>query len=298
MILPAWYDRERPMLIRIGSGLLGASLYIFLVFWGNGLAFSLGVAVFSVVGANELYVAVRDRKGGSPSEGLGYLACIAFQLSAWAYYGTRFARFLPAVMILLIISALISELVKHRPQFLLNIGTTLLGAVYVGWLFSFFTLLHGFTPSQTSLLAPPLANTTPGQWAVLFVSVATWGSDTGALFFGKFLGRHKMAPSISPGKTWEGSAGGLLTAVVLGTALGLWIHLPLHHAVVLALLCGVAGQIGDLCESALKRDLGIKDFGSWIRIPGHGGILDRVDSMLFAAPLAYYYLLFFLINKP
>ena len=95
MILPAWYDRERPMLIRIGSGLLGATLYIFLVFWGNGLAFSLGVAVFSVVGAYELFLAVKDRKGGSPSELLGYLACIAFQLSAWAYYGTHFARYLP-----------------------------------------------------------------------------------------------------------------------------------------------------------------------------------------------------------
>lgn len=295
MILPAWYERERPMLIRIGTGLLGAALYILLVFWGNGLAFSLGVAVFSVVGASELFVAARDRKGASPSDLLGFLACIAFQLSAWAYYGTRFSRYLPAVMILLVISALILELIKRRPQFLLNIGTTLLGAVYVGWLFSFFTLLHGFTPAQTSLLIPPLAHTTPGQWAVLFVSVATWGSDTGALFFGKFLGRHKMAPSISPGKTWEGSAGGLLTAVVLGTALGWWIHLPLYHAIILALLCGAAGQIGDLCESALKRDFGIKDFGTFM--PGHGGVLDRVDSMLFAAPLAYYYLLFFLINK-
>lgn len=284
------------MLVRIGSGLLGAALYIWLIFADDGLPFALGVAICSVLGASELFIAVKIRKGGNPSDFSGFLACIAFQLAAWFNSGKLFAPYLPAVLILLVISALISEIVKPRPQFLLNVGTTLLGAVYVGWLFSYFTLLHGFKIGQTTLLSPPIAHTTPGEWLVLFVSVATWGSDTGALFVGKALGRHKMAPSISPGKTWEGSIGGLVVSALLSTLLAWWIQFPLTHAVILSLLCGAFGQIGDLCESALKRDLGIKDFGTVI--PGHGGVLDRVDSMLFAAPLAYYYLLFFVISKP
>ena len=120
-------------------------------------------------------------------------------------------------------------------------------------------------------------------------------ADTGALFVGRSLGRHKMAPSISPGKTWEGSIGGLAFSVIGGGLFGFWLHLPLVHTFILAFLCGASGQIGDLCESALKRDLGIKDIGAVM--PGHGGILDRIDSMLFSAPLAYYYFMFFLIAR-
>ncbi len=285
------------MLIRIVTGLLGAAFYTFLVFTGNGLPFALLVALFSVVGASELFLAVRSRKGGSPNETLGWIACIAFQYTAWTHNGVRFAPYLPALLILLVIISLILEMIKRRPQPILNIGTTLLGAVYVGWLCSYLTLLHGIKldPRQHSLLIPPIAGTTPGEWIVLFVTVCTFLSDTGALFLGRAFGRHKMAPGISPSKTWEGSFGGLLCSVFGGGLFGWWLHLPLGHTLVLAFLCAAAGQVGDLCESALKRDLGIKDFGSVM--PGHGGILDRMDSMLFSAPLAYYYFIFFLIAR-
>ncbi len=286
------------MLIRIVSGLVGAALYILLIFVGNGSAFALTVALFSVVGASELFQAVRSRKQGSPNDLLGWVACIAFQYTAWTYYGARFAPYLPALLILLVIVSLICELIRRQPQPILNIGTTLLGAVYVGWLSSYLTLLHGIhlNARTHSLLVPPVAHTTPGEWIVLFVTVCTFLSDTGALFIGRGLGRHKMAPRLSPGKTWEGSAGGLLCSLVGGSLFGAWLHLPLTHTLVLAFLCGASGQIGDLCESALKRDLGIKDFGAVM--PGHGGILDRIDSILFSAPLAYYYFMFFLIDRP
>jgi phosphatidate cytidylyltransferase len=286
------------MVTRIVSGLIGAALYISLVFAGNGSPFALTVALFSVVGASELFLAVRNHKAGSPNDLLGWLACIAFQYTAWTHYGARFAPYLPASLILLVIISLLCELIRRRPQPILNIGTTLLGAVYVGWLSSYVTLLHGIhLNSQThSLLVPPIAHTTPGEWIVLFVTVCTFLSDTGALFVGRSFGRHKMAPNISPGKTWEGSIGGLLFSVIGGGLFGWWLHLPLVHTLILAFLCGASGQIGDLCESALKRDLGIKDFG--VVIPGHGGILDRIDSILFSAPLAYYYVMFFLIAHP
>ncbi len=203
---------------------------------------------------------------------------------------------------LLVITTLLTELGKRHPKPIVTIGTTFLGAVYVGWLFSYLTLLHGMQPgmirhngADRPLLIPPFPHTTPGEWLVIFVSACTWLCDTGALFAGKAFGRHKLAPNISPGKTWEGSLGGLLTAVITGAALGHWLHLPMIHALLLGFFCGLAGQFGDLCESALKRDLGVKDFGTVL--PGHGGILDRIDSLLFSAPLAYYYVLFFLMRS-
>lgn len=289
------------MLTRIVVGVLAAALYIMLVFAWNGLPFALFIALFSILGAGELYWAVK-KQGGQPTEILGFSACIIFQYAAWTHNGQRFAPYLPALLLILVITTLLGELGKRRPKPIVTIGTTLLGAVYVGWLISFLTLLHGMQPGNIRLngeniplLIPPIAHTTPGEWLVIFVSACTWLSDSGALFAGKAFGRHKLAPNISPGKTWEGAVGGLLTALLAGAALGFWLHLPLVHALPLALLCSVFGLVGDLCESALKRDLGVKDFGSVM--PGHGGVLDRMDSLLFAAPLAYYYVLFFLMRS-
>lgn len=286
------------MLTRIVVGVLGGAAYIYINFATNGLPFALGVALFSVIGAMELFRAVR-KQGGEPSEFLGCLACAIFQYAAWTYNGAKFAPYLPALLMLLVITTLLTELGKRRPKPIVTLGTTLLGAVYVGWLFSYLTLLHGMQPgmikhngANAPMLLPPFPHTTPGEWLVIFVSACTWLCDSGALFAGKAFGRHKLAPNISPGKTWEGSVGGLLTALVAGALLGHWMHLPMIHALGLAAICAVAGQVGDLCESALKRDLGVKDFSNVL--PGHGGILDRIDSLLFSAPLAYYYVLFFL----
>lgn len=288
------------MLIRIVVGLLAAAAYISLVFAFNGLPFALSIALLSVLGVKEFYNAVK-KQGGEPTEALGLLACVTFQLAAWTHYGQRFAPYLPALLLVLVITTLLAELGKRRPKPIVTIGTTLMGAVYAGWLLSYLTLLHGMQPGMirlngenVPLLVPPFANTTPGEWLVIFVSACTWMSDTGALFVGKALGRHKMAPNVSPGKTWEGSLGGVLTSLLTGAGLGIWLHLPLIHALGLAAMCAVFGQIGDLCESALKRDLNIKDFSTVM--PGHGGVLDRIDSLLFSAPLAYYYVLFFLMR--
>ena len=293
---PAWYRNAPPMVLRVGSGLIGAALYIAIVFVNtyHGLPFAFGVALFSVLGASELYRAVRSRHDGEPTDILGFLGCIAFQIAAWTHSGERFKPYLPGLLMLLVISALIAELVKRRPKPITNVSTTLLGAVYAGWLFSYLTLLRG-TPDSSPVLVPPLHGTTVGEWLVIYVSTSTWLSDVGALFIGRKFGRHPMAPEISPKKTWEGSIGGLLASLLLGGAFGVFLHIPPLHAFILSLLCGMVGQVGDLSESALKRDLGLRDFGDLL--PGHGGILDRIDSLLFAAPMAYYYIAFFL-SKP
>lgn len=126
-----------------------------------------------------------------------------------------------------------------------------------------------------------------GHHLLLFGLMVNWIGDTGAYYVGRQFGRHKMAPAISPGKTWEGAAASAVTGVIFGA-----IYLPLAiqgtsplAAGALALAANAAGQLGDLAESAIKRDAGVKDSGSLL--PGHGGMLDRVDSTMFALPVLY-----------
>ena len=161
----------------------------------------------------------------------------------------------------------------------------MIGCLYVGLLFSSFVLLRGI-PGRIAVRPFGLAD--QGAWLMLYAAMCVWATDTFAYFIGRTYGRTPLAPTLSPGKTMEGAVGGMLGALIVGAAFGLWIHLPWYHSIVIGIIAGLAGQIGDLFESALKREIGIKDFGQIM--PGHGGILDRVDSLLFVIPLAYVYL--------
>ena len=122
----------------------------------------------------------------------------------------------------------------------------------------------------------------------------TFGSDTAAFFIGKAWGKHRLAPNISPGKTWEGVIAGLLGAIIV--SLLFTIPTPLHlnlrywQAIILGLLVSIFGQAGDLVESLLKRNMGVKDSGKLL--PGHGGFLDRMDSIVFASVVVYYFVIF------
>ncbi|MGA7761100.1 MAG: phosphatidate cytidylyltransferase [Candidatus Binataceae bacterium] len=155
-----------------------------------------------------------------------------------------------------------------------GIGLTLLGAFYVGALFPYFALLR---------------NRTDGISAIVFVLLLVIASDTGAYFTGSWIGRTKLAPRVSPQKTVEGAIGGLVLCVVAGFLL----HQPLvsgwsvSQALALSAAIGILAQLGDLAGSALKRSAGVKDSG-WI-FPGHGGLLDRTCSMVFATVFAYYW---------
>ena len=129
-----------------------------------------------------------------------------------------------------------------------------------------------------------------GYHWLLYALFTTFATDTGAYFVGRAFGKHKLAPVISPGKTWEGAAGGLIWAVGISIALAAVLDLsfPLWQQVLLGLLLGTVAQMGDLLESALKRRAGVKDAG--VLIPGHGGVLDRIDSLLVTIPVTYYIL--------
>jgi len=162
------------------------------------------------------------------------------------------------------------------------------GTIYVGWLFGRHLII-----TRNMSVSNSVSRFVPDGVAFIFLFIAIiWLSDTGAYGIGKWLGRHKLIPAISPGKTIEGSIGGLFFGTLGGIAIK-YAFLPglaIAHVIILGCLLGVVGQISDLGESLLKRDAGVKDSGNLI--PGHGGIFDRCDSMIFTAPVFYYYLRF------
>jgi phosphatidate cytidylyltransferase len=141
---------------------------------------------------------------------------------------------------------------------------------YIGWPLSFFQRLRGNEVGFDS----------PGFWWVLVVLGGVWAFDSAAFFAGRYFGRHKLATLVSPSKTWEGVIGGIIGTEIVTLLTTLPLHIPVYHAIILGLLISVAGQIGDLAESLIKRQTHVKD--SSHLIPGHGGILDRIDSQLFA----------------
>jgi phosphatidate cytidylyltransferase len=152
---------------------------------------------------------------------------------------------------------------------------TLFGVLYLG-------LTLG-TLAMTRLLPQ-------GEWLIFFLLLVTWASDTGAYYVGTLYGRHRLAPTISPKKTVEGLVGGLIAAIIAGYIARWWFLPELSglDCLILATLLTIAGLWGDLAESAMKRTVGMKDSGGIL--PGHGGMLDRLDSLLFATPVFYYYI--------
>jgi phosphatidate cytidylyltransferase len=126
-----------------------------------------------------------------------------------------------------------------------------------------------------------------GPRLLLFALVLIWAGDTLAYFVGRYLGRLHMAPHLSPAKTWEGAAANLVGSLVVGAAFAGWLRLDPLHTIIMAGLANVAGQVGDLLESAYKRCAGAKDSGTLL--PGHGGVLDRIDALILAAPVVWYY---------
>jgi len=183
----------------------------------------------------------------------------------------------PALVLAFAVGVVLAAPVWHRTPATEPAANTLLAILYVGWMLGYGILLHHTSPI--------------GDELVIFLVGVTWIGETSAYLVGSAIGRHKLAPVVSPKKTVEGAVAQVLASVISGIALGAWL-LPqcgVGVAVAGGALLGIVGQVGDLAESVIKRSVGTKDTGALI--PGHGGVLDRIDSLLFNLPAFYYFTL-------
>ena len=241
-------------------------------------------AFFIFVGAGILvaeyeYYRLHFPRPWSPSIGVG-LALGILVTAAFAVPGRISGQ---ALVTLIVVPILLNQLVTGRDMKSGFQDTAVLafGVFYIAWLLGHLISIRQFDE---------------GIFLIFFLFLVTWANDTAAYYCGTVWGRHQMAPVISPQKTWEGAVGGVLGSLAVAFACRAWFLPSLSAADVFwaGLLLGVAAPLGDLCESILKRSAGVKNSGSLI--PGHGGVLDRVDSLIFTTPAFYYYLL--TINTP
>ena len=252
----------------------------------GGAALTALLSVMAAIAAWEFYRMARARSIDA-LDWMGIPLAAAVPWFVWAHLGGRmtFPLSLAAVAMLAIFAATIwARGTEGRP--LSAVAVTLFGVIYTGAMLSFGLELRYHPYADPAGVAPA-----SGTALVVLPMLLTWASDTGAYFFGRLFGRRKLIPSVSPGKTVEGAVGGLLLSVVVCWAYVRWVLVPFGHLalapagiVVFGIVISVAAQIGDLAESLLKREAGVKDSSGII--PGHGGILDRFDSLLFVLPVA------------
>jgi phosphatidate cytidylyltransferase len=267
------------------TALIAIPIVLTFVWFGSWIAFVAAVLIM-VVGTLELHNMLLHA-GYRPliwvSLGLSLLFLISAMLPGW-----RLTILEVSLGGVLLVSFPWLFFRQKLDGAMIDWALTLAISIYVGWSVSFFLLLRGseagaIHPGSSSWLFLPR-----GIWWLLVTLLGVWGFDSAAFFAGRYFGRYKLAPRISPAKTWEGVLGGMVFSIAAGllfTAIPLGVHWYL--AILLGLLIGVAAILGDLTESLIKRQTHVKDSGQFM--PGHGGLLDRIDSLLFAVIVVYFF---------
>ncbi|MGN0193282.1 MAG: phosphatidate cytidylyltransferase [Candidatus Gastranaerophilaceae bacterium] len=272
---------------RTVTGFVVAATILFAMLCG-GWVFVTALLLFVFLCERE-YVEILKHKGFQPS--LRIIASISFLLTA-ATVMSRFQWFLPITVAGIILS-FVSVLFNRRQPYIANVSTTVFGFLLC-WMPSFvFSLRNAGLPCDANIFGLWQNNVGAGYIIVMFFSILA--TDIGAYVFGTKFGKTKLNPEVSPKKTVEGAVAGGLCAVVAAIIFGLTIKMSLIQSICAGLLITLFAQIGDLSESLIKRDAGVKDSGD--TLPGHGGFLDRADSYLLTAPVAYYFFEYF-INTP
>jgi len=274
------------MKLRIVTALLLIPPVLYLIIWAPWWAFVAALLVVVERTAYEYFEL--SRSGGMESfRGFGYLGCAALCVAQIAELRSPEPGFSGTVVlalgVLLVIAGLTFGLivVADVRQYLRAAYSSLFAIFYVGLMLSTLVPLR-FSPG----VAEQLGTAIPQRYLLMLLFGVVWIGDACAYFVGRGIGRHRLFPHISPKKTLEGSLGGLAGSMLLAWALGRWWRTSDMGVVLLiAALAAIAGQTGDLAESALKRSADLKDSGALL--PGHGGLLDRVDSLIFAAPVVW-----------
>ena len=267
--------RPSAVLKRLASAGVLLPVFLLIVIKAPGWMFNLLVVIASAAALWELMRLLEQ--GGRPVyRRLGVAAGTAVT-AAFAAARVLDPFALPALVLALAVGAILAAPVWRGAPATEPAANTLVGVMYVGWLLGYGILLHHTSPV--------------GDELVIFLVGVTWVGETSAYLVGSAIGRHKLAPVVSPRKTVEGAVAQVVASVATGALLGGWLLPQCGLGVALAggALLGVVGQVGDLAESVIKRSVGTKDTGGLI--PGHGGVLDRIDSLLFNLPAFYYFTL-------
>jgi phosphatidate cytidylyltransferase len=267
---------ERVKKKKVWTGIFFVPPVVFLIAIGPPVVLFLMVFLATFLGLREFYqLALPNSKRIERwvGIGLGLILCILIS------YGDVNIAFPFFVLLLLFLSILFMVTSQNLSSAIPHIGITLLGIFYIGYLLSHVFLIRKMVDGT--------------NW-VLFLIATVWAGDISAFLSGSFWGRHKLYPKISPKKTYEGLGGALIGSIIVAL---IFAHLFIPHlgkglCILLAISLGILGQGGDFIESMLKRSAQVKDSGSLI--PGHGGMLDRLDSFLFSAPFLHYALLYLL----
>ena len=271
---------------RVGFAAVAIPLALLIV-WYGGLPLALLLAATGLLATRELFD-LAERSEVRPARAIGLVSAAAIAPITYATFAAPDVRAIVAVawpyaaalwLVAVMSWGLATRSPLQRP--LASVAVTVLGVAYAGGLPAFLLAIRhsGFERRSWA-----------GAWLVFYPLVVTWVVDTAAMFGGRALGGPKLAPTVSPGKTRSGSvagvAGGLVVAPLFGAAIfpRVGIEIPLWQLLAIAVVLGVIGQIGDLVESLFKREAGVKD--SSHLIPGHGGVLDRLDSLYFVVPVA------------
>ena len=263
---------------RVLTAMVALPILLFAIWSRSPYPFAILATAAILLALSEFYD-LSARLGPHPSRILGYAAAISMAVC----FVTAHSSWIVAILSLLVFASLAASLSRtdEMEKSLAAASATLFGAAYVGMLGSFLIGVR-MTPEQPAAphLGPKLITT--------FLAIVML-TDTGAYYIGRAIGRHKLSPKVSPGKTIEGAIGGLIAGTLAGPICSLifFRELPLIDAALLGGVVSVIGQAGDLAESMLKRGSGVKDSSNLL--PGHGGMLDRLDSILVTAPLIYYY---------
>lgn len=252
----------------------------------GGWLWALFVIVLACVGVNEL-TKMLSIKEIYPATELVYIFILILIALAYLNRPEYFIHVIVAASII----CFIWFLFKKTKTSCADIFSTIFMILYTGLPPVYFIMIRNNLPTDTAIASNTVLDV--GGGFLLLVLMGIWASDIGAYYVGKNFGKHKLCPLVSPNKTIEGAIGGTLAGIIAAVIMGSIIQLSLVHSIILGLIVVIMAQLGDLCESLLKRDIGVKDSGDIV--PGHGGILDRADSYLFTATASFYYIYYIIL---
>lgn len=269
---------------RILTALVALPLLLFATWWSSPYLF-VAIAALAMLAALHEFYDIADRAGAPPFRIVGFVS-VAVILGVAAGIGPEWNALVLAMTTVVVMVSTLGR-VDDKSRILVSAAATMLGVLYVGMLGSYLVAVR-------MLVEPPRI---AAKLITMFFAIVMM-SDTAAYYSGRTFGKHKLAPRVSPAKTIEGSIGGLIgsTAGAVAAKYLFFPELPLSHAIALGAGMGIVGQVGDLVESLLKRGSAVKDAASIL--PGHGGFLDRLDSMLLNAPILYVYAVYVLGARP